>query len=237
MMRECLIHVHFAYWQKEKDECWKENQGKCTAAAKYNDDRMSSQPAHAPDPVSGAGWLAASWLALNTGFFANASLTSPRFLFLLHLTSLCHQLSHFSTNAKPSMPKWIWPFEQLVLVLVCLSPKPRFAFQSWPCRLLFSATGTSGASHRWNYQTKSFAHFDLCQMYFLTQNLMRWMDVNHAFLKPNKNLGPDRWWLFVQGIRLLLAHTETEFEDKQLSCGPGWCNNSRASNIYLFMWC
>ena len=24
-----------------------------------------------------------------------------------------------------------------------------------------------------------------------------------------------------QPIRLLLAHTETEFEDKQLSCGPG----------------
>ena len=154
MMRECLIHVHFAYWQKEKDECWKENQGKCTAAAKYNDDRMSSQPAHAPDPVSGAGWLVASWLALNTGFLANASLTSPRFLFLLHLTSLCHQLSHFSTNAKPSMPKWIWPFEQLVLV--CLSPKQRFAFQSWPCRLLFSATGTSGASHRWNLSNELY---------------------------------------------------------------------------------
>ena len=80
-----------------------------------------------------------------------------------------------------------------------------------------------------------------CQMYFLTQNPMRWTHVNRAFLKPNKNLGPDRWWLFVQGIRLLLAHTETEFEDKQLSCGPGWCNNSRASNIYLcdvkYKWC
>ena len=176
MMRECLIHVHFAYWQKEKDECWKENQGKCTAAAKYNDDRMSSQPAHAPDPVSGAGWLAASWLALNTGFLANASLSSPRFLFLLHLTSLCHQLSHFSTNAKPSMPKWIWPFEQLVLV--CLSPKPRFAFQSWPCRLLFSATGTSGASHRWNYQTNSFVHFAKCTFWPRTR-WDEWMSTVH----------------------------------------------------------
>ena len=47
--------------------------------AKYNDDRMSSQPAHTPDTDSGAGWLAAG--SLNTGFFASASLTSPLILF------------------------------------------------------------------------------------------------------------------------------------------------------------